>query len=257
MSDRWFGIGFIWIMKLLIFILLVGLSVGQVCHYSCLTCTSEHYYTCTACGPNRGNNGAPIYGMCYCSSNADEDSSGVCQPSSSFNTRNKGLILAFIITTLILSAFSVFVKGMKYFLYKTIEDVQELSLIVFINLYFPQQLDIFLTTLYRFNISSYTFENMAMGSLFYVAPDNSVATTDAQNIYGKYRILRKTANFFSNQFTWMIVFFSIFVLAVVIKYVRKWLKRRQEYEVVKGKLVGRPEGVDMSQSQMSGEEEWQ
>jgi hypothetical protein len=129
---------------------------------------------------------------------------------------------------------------MKYFLYKTIEDVQELSLIIFINLYFPQQLDIFLTSLYRFNISSYTFENIAMGTLFYVAPDSSVVTTDAQNIFGKYRILRKTANFFANQFTWMIVFFSIFVFAVIIKFVRKWLKKRQEYLAVKGKLVGRP-----------------
>lgn len=164
------------------------------------------------------------------------------------------MILAFIITTLVLSGFAVFVKGMKYFLYKTIEDVQELSLIIFINLYFPQQLDIFLTSLYRFNISSYTFENIAMGSLFYVAPDSSVVTTDAQNIFGKYRILRKTANFFSNQFTWMIVFFSIFVFAVIIKFVRRWLKKRQEYLAVKGKLAGRPEGVnDMSQSQMSGD----
>jgi hypothetical protein len=247
------------IMKLIIILLLVGLAVGQTCHYSCLTCTSQDYFTCTSCGVNRGNNGSPIYGMCYCSADADEDGSGVCQASSSFNTRNKSLILGFIITTLVLSSFAVFVKGMKYFLYKTIEDVQELSLIVFINLYFPQQLDIFLTTLYRFNISSYTFENIAMGSLFYVAPDNSVATTDAQNIFGKYRILRKTANFFANQFTWILVFFSIFAFAVIVKYVRKWLKKRQEYQIIKGKLTGAPgQGVnDMSQSQMSGGEgEW-
>lgn len=164
----------------------------------------------------------------------------MCEASASFNSLNKGLILAFIITTLVLSSFAIFVKGMKYFLYKTIEDVQELSLIVFVNLYFPQQLDIFLTKLYRFNISSYTFENIAMGTLFYVAPDSSIATTDAQNIYGKYRLLHKTANFFSNQFTWMLVFFSILAFAVIIKFVRKWLKRRQEYQVVKGKLVGRP-----------------
>ncbi len=67
---------------------------------------------------------------------------------------------------MVLGVFAIFAKGNKYFLYKTIEDVQELSLIVFINMYFPQQFDIFLTNLYRFNISSYTFQNMAAGSLF-------------------------------------------------------------------------------------------
>jgi len=244
--------------SIIVLCLLLGAALSLSCHYSCLPnqCTSVDYYACTACGPNRGNGGVPIYGMCYCSENADEDASGVCQASSSFNTGNKGLIWAFIIATLVLSAFAVFVKGMKYFLYKTVEDVQELSLIVFINLYFPQQLDIFLTTLYRFNISSYTFENIAMGSLFYVAPDNSVATTDAQNIFGKYRILRKTANFFSNQFTWMIVFFSILAFAVIVKYLRKCLKKRQEYEIMKPALAGAPQGVaagqDLSQSQISG-----
>jgi hypothetical protein len=89
-----------------------------------------------------------------------------------------------------------------------------------------------------------------------VAPDNSVATTDAQNIFGKYRILRKTANFFSNQFTWMIVFFSILAFAVIVKYLRKCLKKRQEYEIMKPALAGAPQGVaagqDLSQSQISG-----
>jgi hypothetical protein len=246
-------------MKLLIFLLLATVGFGQTCHYSCATssCTTVDYYTCTACGINRGNNGVPIYGMCYCSSGADEDSSGVCQASSSFNSRNKGLILAFIIITLILSSFAVFVKGMKYFLYKTIEDVQELSLIVFINLYFPQQFDIFLTSLYNFNISSYTFETMTMGSLFYQAPDSSVAATDAQNIFGKYRLLKKTANFFSNQFTWMIVIFSIFGFAVIVKLVRNWLKKRQDYEIVKTKLTQPAGANEISQSQISGNgEEW-
>ena len=65
-----------------------------------------------------------------------------------------------------LGLFAFWTKGMKYFLYKTVEDVQELSLIVFINMYFPQQLDVFLTTLYRFNLSSHTFSNLATGSLF-------------------------------------------------------------------------------------------
>ena len=66
-----------------------------------------------------------------------------------------------MVMTLLLAVFAVIVKSQKYFLYKTIEDIQELSLIVFINMYFPQQFDIFLTYLYRFNISSYTFQNIA------------------------------------------------------------------------------------------------
>jgi cell division protein FtsL len=99
--------------------------------------------------------------MCYCDNSSDEDELGNCINSSSQNFTSKFLIVFFIVATLLLAIFAVVVKGQKYFLYKTIEDVQELSLIVFINMYFPQQFDIFLTHLYRFNISSYTFQNMA------------------------------------------------------------------------------------------------
>ncbi len=152
--------------------------------------------------------------------------------------------MAFIALALVFAVFAIFVKGMKYFLYKTIEDVQELSLIVFINLYFPQQFDIFLTKLYRFNISSYTFENLALGSLFQVMPDASIASTDGQNIFGKYRLLVKTANFFSNQFTWMIVFFCIFVFAVIIRFLRNWLKKKQDYQTIRTQIEGKPPGME-------------
>lgn len=138
------------------------------------------------------------------------------------------MIIVFISLTMTLAVFAVFAKSMKYFLYKTIEDVQELSLIVFINMYFPQQFDVFLSGMYRFNISSYTFANLAEGSLFYILPDSSIATVDAQNIFGKYRLLKKTANFFGNQFTWLIVFLSILLFAVLIKVWRNWLKKRRD-----------------------------
>jgi len=65
-----------------------------------------------------------------------------------------------------------------------------------------------------------------MGSLFTVMPDSSIASTDGQNIFGKYRLLIKTANFFSNQFTWMIVFFSILVFAIIIRFARNYLKKK-------------------------------
>ena len=149
-------------LKLFILILLTfTLVLGQTCHYSCSNCTGESYYQCTSCNANRGNGGSPIYGMCYCDNNSDEDDNGNCQNSSSFNFRSKLLIILFIALTILFALFAMIVKGMKYFLYKTLEDVQELSLIVFINMYFPQQFDIFLSYLYRFNISSYTFQNIA------------------------------------------------------------------------------------------------
>lgn len=96
-------------------------------------------------------------------------------------------------------------------------------------MYFPQQFDIFLTYLYRFNISSYTFANLAEGSLYIFSPDSSVSTIEGENIFGKYKLLKKTANFFGNQFTWMIVFFSIIVFAILIRFWRNWLKKRRDF----------------------------
>ena len=143
------------------------------------------------------------------------------------------MIILFISFSLFLALLAMLIKSMKYFLYKTLEDVQELSLIVFINMYFPQQFDIFLTYLYGFNISSYTFQNIAEGSLYVILPDSSVATVDAQNIFGKYRLLRKTANFFGNQFTWIIVFVSILVAAIIIKIWRSYLKKNRDKAIIK------------------------
>lgn len=217
-------------MRLLELLLLSSLAIVTLssCHYSCQSCSTPDYYSCTACAPNRGNGGAPIYGLCYCDNSSDEDANGDCQNSNSYNLRNKIFIILFISLTLLLAVFAIFVKGMKYFLYKTIEDVQELSLIVLFNMYFPQQFDVFLKGLYAFNISSHTFSNIAEGSLYTVMPDSSLATVDAQNIFGKYRLLNKTANFFGNQFTWMIVFFSILTFAVIIRFLRNWLKKKRD-----------------------------
>jgi hypothetical protein len=228
------------------------------CHYSCSTCSDSNYYSCTTCASNRGESGSPVAGMCYCDLSSDEDESGNCQTSGSYNYRNKVFIVVFISLTLVLATFAVVAKGMKYFLFKTIEDVQELSLIVFINMYFPQQFDIFLTSMYRFNISSYTFANLAEGSLFYILPDSSIATVDAQNIFGKYRLLKKTANFFGNQFTWIIVFLSILLFAVLIRLWRNWLKKRRDIEVIRREVEG-PGGKAMeeSHSNLSGQEEVQ
>lgn len=74
------------------------------------------------------------------------------------------------------------VRGFRYFFIKIIEDVQELSLIIFINMYFPQQFDIFLTQLYRFNVSSFMFESMAKGGLFMVNDEIGVISTDGSNV---------------------------------------------------------------------------
>jgi hypothetical protein len=223
--------------SLVVYFALIWSISTLTCHYSCAGgCTTSDYYRCTACGPNRGNAGQPIYGMCYCSEGSDEDDQGACQDYGKYNSLNKGMIAFFIGFTLLLGLFSIFVKGMKYFFFKTIEDVQELSLIVFINLYFPQQFDSFLTALYRFNISSSTFENIAVGTLFTVQSDSSLATVDAQNIYGKYKLLGKTANFFSNQFTWIIVFSLIFTFALIIRWLRNHLKNKKQFQLVRSRM---------------------
>ena len=107
-------------------------------------------------------------------------------------------------------------------------------------MYFPQQFDVFLSYLYRFNISSYTFQNIAEGSLYVILPDSSVATVDAQNIYGKYRLLQKTANFFGNQFTWIIVFVCLLLVAIIIKIWRGCLKKNRDFVVIRTELERKP-----------------
>ena len=158
-----------WITLLIIWGLnCVSINSQINCHYTCLTCTGSQYYQCTTCNSNRGslNSNAPISGMCYCINETDEDDSGQCTGSNSFNYNNKAIISVFIGISILLALIIALITGTRYYLIKIIEDVQELSLLVFLNLYFPQQFDVYLTHLYRFNISSYTFESLTSGSLF-------------------------------------------------------------------------------------------
>lgn len=62
-------------MKMIFLMALVALISSAIaqCHYSCSTCLTSDYYTCTACQPNRGDNGIPVSGMCYCDNSSDED----------------------------------------------------------------------------------------------------------------------------------------------------------------------------------------
>lgn len=64
--------------------------------------------------------------------------------------------------------------------------------------------------------------------MFKVDQNNIFVSTDGQNLLGKYQLLSKTANFFSNQFTWMIVFVSLAVGALVLKFVRGRVKACNE-----------------------------
>lgn len=146
--------------------------------------------------------------------------------SNNYNYNNKATIASFIGLALFVSLFMAVAAGYRHFFIKTIEDIQEVSIIVFINLYFPQQFDIFLTRLYRFNISSYTFESISSGSLYEFASDGTVYSVDGQNIRGKYQLLYKTANFFSNQFTWLLVFLGLLFLGTIIRIIRNKLKKK-------------------------------
>lgn len=162
--------------------------------------------------------------MCYCTDETDEDGDGVCTVNKEFNYNNKTIIAVFIGLALLFTVASALLTGLRHFLIKTIEDIQEISIIVFINLYFPQQFDIFLTYLYRFNISSFTFESMTSGSLFVIENTDLIKSTDGQNIFGKYKLLYKTANFFANQFTWLIVFIVFLACAFLLRLIRNKLK---------------------------------
>ena len=55
-----------------------------------------------------------------------------------------------------------------------------------------------------------------------------VASTGGENIYGKYKLLLKTANFFSNTFTWMIVLFSIMVFVGILWLAKFFYKKKIE-----------------------------
>ena len=144
--------------------------------------------------------------MCYCLENNDENADGECEEDNSSNMGNKVTVSVFISLGIILGVGMMVITGMRYFLLKTLEDIQEVSLLMLLNFYFPQQFDIYLSELYRFNISSYMFEAMAAGTLFEFGDGETITSTDGQDIYGKYKLLYKTANFFANQFTWMVVF---------------------------------------------------
>lgn len=73
----------------------------------------------------------------------DEDLTGNCIPGTTSSAYNMAILILFIINCLLV-AFTTATKGMRFFIYRMIDDFQEVSLIVFINLQFPQQMQTFL-----------------------------------------------------------------------------------------------------------------
>lgn len=78
-------------------------------------------------------------------------------------------------------------------------------------------------------MSSYTLEAITDGNLFDINTNNEfISSTDGQNIYGKYKLLYKTANFLSNQFTWILIAVSLLVVGLLIKVVRNKIYEKQK-----------------------------
>jgi hypothetical protein len=61
---------------------------------------------------------------------------------------------------------------------------------------------------------------MTTGGLFEVGPDGAVVSLDGMNVPGKYNLLFKTANFFSNIFTWTIVLFMLIGLMLLVRFLK-------------------------------------
>lgn len=64
------------------------------------------------------------------------------------------------------------------------------------------------------------FESIAKGGLFMVNDEIGVLSTDGSNVNGKYKLLYKTANFFSNIFTWLIVFLILLAITLIMRWLR-------------------------------------
>lgn len=53
-----------------------------------------------------------------------------------------------------------------------------------------------------------------------MGPDGAVISLDGMNVPGKYNLLFKTANFFSNIFTWTIVLFMLIGLMLLVRFLK-------------------------------------
>lgn len=150
----------------------------------------------------------------------DEDLSGNCIEGTTSSTYTT-VVVALLIANCLLIAFTTATKGMRFFLYRMVDDFQEISLIVFINLQFPQQMQSFLERLYWFNFTSVAkiFEMMGNGTLFLFS-ESEVLESKYQTLSDKFRLMMKTSNFLSNSFNIFLLFLGTALLLYVLKTVR-------------------------------------
>ena len=173
-------------------------------------------------------NGDPIAGACECLNSMDESTDGYCVPAVTSTNYSLAAVLLLIINCLLIT-FTTCTKGMRFFLYRMIEDFQEISLVVFINLQFPQQLHTFLAKLYWFNFTSIAklFESMAQSTLF-VFSNKDVLLATYQTSQNKFRSMMKTTNFLSNSFNIFLLFGGCIGLLFVIRDIRNCFAKDPE-----------------------------
>jgi hypothetical protein len=99
-------------------------NLCEPCFYICQECTSYDYNQCTLCQPLRGIAGQiPINGACECMDNMDETSDGQCTTGTTSYSYSLAVVILLIINCLLV-VFTTCAKGMRFFLYRMIEDFQ-------------------------------------------------------------------------------------------------------------------------------------
>ena len=164
--------------------------------------------------------------MCYCSNKEDEDELGNCIPSTQSQVY-RSAITALIVLILLFSLFAAVVKSNRFFFFRLIEDMQQVSLFVLINLYFPEQLDSFFTQLYNWNFTSVVKLYEAMDKSTFTSGPYEIMNAKDQTLPGKYQFIFKSSNFLANSFNliflWGIVVGLMFLLSLLKrKFVEKY-----------------------------------
>lgn len=175
----------------------------------------------------------PINGACECRDLMDETIDGQCvAPSVSYIYPLVSTI--FLIIAMVLIVFITCTKGMRFFFYRLLEDFQEISLIVFINLHYPQQLHNFLAKLYWFNFTSVAklFESMAQSTIF-VFSANDVLSAKYQTSQNKFRSMMKSTNFLSNSFNILLLWGGLAAIMALIRFIKNRFNEDKEGKTFK------------------------
>lgn len=171
----------------------------------------------------------PVKGTCHCKDSKDDTASGDCSESSFINSVQITVIYIFGVE-IVFGILIALANKKIYLLIRFIDTCQQLSLLYYINMYYPSNIEVIWKVVDALNLRSYSlnlFKIFGRQSGIYSIDDDDLLDLGEQNSQTKFRLNNVTSSFICNSCGILLVYVLIIVVIRILKLINNFSKKEK------------------------------